>query len=93
MPQSCVQFLNSIAAKRGTQICDNAVGYSKAVHNVLVELDCFCCAVFCERLVLDPLGKFVDCDEDILKSTFGLFEWSYLVQPLACERPDRRDAY
>jgi hypothetical protein len=49
------------------------------VHDVLDELDCFCCAVFYERLALDPLGDFVDCDEDVLKTTFGLFEWTYLV--------------
>jgi hypothetical protein len=78
--------------KRGTQICDDVVGYSEAVHNVLDELDCFCRAVFYERLVFDPLGEFVDCDEDVLKSTFGFFEWSYLIQPPTCERLGRRDA-
>jgi hypothetical protein len=62
------------SCKRGTQIYDDEVGYPKVVHNVLDELDCFCCAVFYERFILDPLGEFVDCDEDVLKSTFGLFE-------------------
>jgi hypothetical protein len=65
--------------KRGNQICDDAVGYSKAVHDVLDELDCFCSTVLHERLVFDPLGEFVDCNEDVLKSAFGLFEWSYLI--------------
>jgi hypothetical protein len=49
------------------------------VHDVLDELNYFCYVVFYERLVLDPLGEFVDCDEDVFKTTFGLFEWSYLV--------------
>jgi hypothetical protein len=49
------------------------------VHDVLDELDCFCCAVFYERLVLDPLDEFVDYDEDVFKTTFGLLEWYYLV--------------
>jgi hypothetical protein len=49
------------------------------VHDVLDELDCFCYTVFYERLVLDPLGEFVDCDEDVFKTTFGIFEWTYLV--------------
>jgi hypothetical protein len=61
------------SCKRGSQIYDDTVGYSKAVHNVLDEFNYFCCAVFYERLVLDPLGEFVDCDEDVLKTTFGLF--------------------
>jgi hypothetical protein len=60
--------------KRRTQIYNDVVGFSKVVHNVLDDIDCFCCAVFYERLVLDPLGEFVDYDEDVLKSTFGLFE-------------------
>jgi hypothetical protein len=42
--------------------------------------------------VFDPLGEFVDYDKDVLKSTFGLFEWSYLIQPLACEWLGMRDA-
>jgi hypothetical protein len=59
---------------------------------VLDELDCFCYTVLHEWLVFDPLGRFVDCNEDVLKSTFGLFEWSYLIQPSAYEWPGRRDA-
>jgi hypothetical protein len=78
--------------KRGTQIYDDTVGYSETMHEVLGELDCFCCVVFYEWLVLDPLGEFVNCNEDVLKTSFGLFEWTYLVQPLACERPGMRDA-
>jgi hypothetical protein len=62
------------------------------VYDVLDELDCFYCVVLYERLVFDPFGEFVDCNENILKSTFGLLEWSYLIQPLACEWPGRRDA-
>jgi hypothetical protein len=67
------------SCKRGTQIYDDVVGYFEAVHDVLDELDCFCYVVFYEWLVLDPLGEFIDCDEDVLKTTFGLFEWTYLV--------------
>jgi hypothetical protein len=78
--------------KRGTQIYDDVVRYSGAVHDVLDELDCFCYTVLHEWLVFDPLGEFVDCDKDVLKSTFGLLEWSYLVQPPVYEWPGRRDA-
>jgi hypothetical protein len=60
-------------------VYDDSIGYSETVHDVLDELDCFCCAVFYERLVLDPLGEFVDCDEDVFKTTFGFFEWTHLV--------------
>jgi hypothetical protein len=65
--------------KRGTQICDDAVGYFEAVHDALDELDCFCYTVLYEQLVFDPLGEFIDYNEDILKSAFGFFEWSYLI--------------
>jgi hypothetical protein len=58
----------------------------------LDEFDYFGCTILYERLIFDPFSEFVDCNEDVLKSAFGLFEWSYLIQPLACERPSRRDA-
>jgi hypothetical protein len=59
--------------KMGTQICDDTVGYSEAVHDILDEFDCFCCTVLYERLVFDPFSEFVDCNKDVLKSAFGLF--------------------
>jgi hypothetical protein len=78
--------------RRGTQIGDDVVGYSKAVHDILDEFDCFCYTILHEWLVFDPLSEFVDFNKDVLKSAFGLFEWSYLIQPSAYERPMRRDA-
>jgi hypothetical protein len=62
------------------------------MHDILDELNCFCCTVLHERLVFDPLSEFVNCNEDVLKSALGLFEWSYLIQPPACEQSSRRDA-
>jgi hypothetical protein len=61
------------------------------MHDVLDELDYFCCTVFYDRLIFDPFGEFVNCNENVLKSAFGLLEWSYLIQPPACERLGRRD--
>jgi hypothetical protein len=55
------------------------------MHDVLDKLDCFGCAVFYERSILDPLGKFVNCHKDVLKTALGFLERSYLIQPLAGE--------
>ena len=62
-----------------TQICDDSIGHAKAVHNVLDELDCFGCAVFCEWFVFDPLGELVNCYEDVLEPPFAFLRgptWS-----------------
>ena len=75
-----------------TQICDDSIGHAEAVHNVLDELDCFGCAVFCERFEFNPLGELVNCYEDVLEAAFCFLEGSYLIQPLVGERPNRWDA-
>ena len=62
------------------------------MHNVLDELNCFGCAVFCEWFVFNPLGELVNCYEDVLEAAFCFLERSYLIQPLAGERPSRWDA-
>jgi hypothetical protein len=77
MPQSCVQFLNSIAVKGELKSMMIRLGILKRCMMSWMNSTTF--AVFYERFVLDPLGEFVDCDEDVFKTTFGLFEWSYLV--------------
>jgi hypothetical protein len=61
------------------------------VHNVLDELDCFGCAVFCEWFVFDPLGELANCYKDVLETALGFLERSYLIQPLAGERPSGWD--
>ena len=62
------------------------------MHNVLNELDCFGCAVFCEWFEFNPLGELVNYYEDVLKAAFCFLEGSYLIQPLVGERPSGWDA-
>jgi hypothetical protein len=90
MPQSYSQLLNSSHEGR-TQIYDDSIGQAKAVHDVLDELNCFGYAVFHEWFVLDPLGELVNSHKDVLETALGFLERSYLIQPLAGERPSGED--
>jgi hypothetical protein len=62
------------------------------VCDVLDKLDCFGCTVFYEWFVLDPFGELVNNHKDVLKTALGFLERSYLIQPLAGERPSGWDA-
>jgi hypothetical protein len=45
----------------------------------LDELDCFSCAVLDEWFVFDPFGKLVNSHKNILETTLGFLERSYLI--------------
>ena len=62
------------------------------MRNVLDELDCFGYAVFHKWFVFNPLGELVNCYEDVLETAICFLERSYLIQPLAGERPSGWDA-
>ena len=68
------------------QICDYSIGHAEYVHNVLDELYCFGCAVFCEWFVFNPLSELVNCYKDVLKTVLCFLERSYLIQPPTGER-------
>ena len=68
-----------------TQIYDDSIRHAEAVHNVLDELDCFGCAIFCEWFIFNPLGELINCYEDVLETAFCFLERSYLIQPPAGE--------
>ena len=57
------------------------------MDDVVEELRCFLCCRLDERLVLDPLGEFVNSDINPSESTGGILEWPNHVQSPACERP------
>jgi hypothetical protein len=61
------------------------------MHDVLDELDHFGCVVLDEWFVLDPLGEFVKGHKNILETTLGFLERSYLIQPPVGEWPSRWD--
>jgi hypothetical protein len=49
------------------------------MHDVLDELDRFGCDVLDEWFVLNPLGEFVNGHKNILETTLGFLERSYLI--------------
>jgi len=69
-----------------TQIYDDSIGHLEVVHNVLDELDCFGCTIFCEWFVFNPLSELVNCYKDVLKTALCFLERSHLIQPPAGER-------
>ena len=62
------------------------------VHNVLDELDSLGCAELDEWVLFDPFGELVNCHINVLETTLSFLKRSYLIQPLAGERPSGRDA-
>jgi hypothetical protein len=49
------------------------------MHDVLDEFDRFGYAVLDEWFVFDPFGELVNSHKNVLETTFGLFERSYLI--------------
>jgi hypothetical protein len=49
------------------------------MHDVLDELDCFSYAVLDEWFVFDPFGELDNSHKNILKTTLGFLEGSYLI--------------
>ena len=62
------------------------------MHDVLDELDRFGYVVLDEWFVLDSLVEFVNGHKNVLETTLGFLERSYLIQPPAGERPSEWDA-
>jgi hypothetical protein len=56
------------ASELGAIVCDDTVGDPKAMNNV-------------DRAGLDPLGEFVDCDEQVGEAASCPFQWSDKVEP------------
>ena len=61
------------------------------MDDVVEEFHCFLCCRLDERLVLGPLGEFVNSDITPSESTGGFLEWPNHVQSPACERPRDRN--
>jgi hypothetical protein len=50
------------------------------MHDVLDELNCFNCAVLDKWFVFDLFGELVNSHKNILETTLGFLERSYLIQ-------------
>jgi len=56
------EILEVTAGKCRTKVGDDTVRQPKPMDDVVEELRCFLCYRLDERLVLDPLGEFVNSD-------------------------------
>jgi len=56
------------------------------MDDVVEELRCFLCCRLDERLVLYPLGEFVNSDINPSEFARGFLEWPNHVQSPTCER-------
>jgi hypothetical protein len=62
------------------------------MHNILDKLNCLGCTVLDEWFLFDPFGELVSGHKNVLETTLSSLKRSYLVQPLARERPSGWDA-
>ena len=57
-----VEIPETAAGKCRTKVGDDTIRQPKPMDEVVEELRCFLCCRLDERLVLDPLGEFVNSD-------------------------------
>ena len=75
------------AGKCRTKVGDDPIRQPKPMDDVIEELRCFLCCRLDKRLVLDPLGEFVNSDINPSETIGGVLEWPNHVQSPACEWP------
>ena len=80
-------FRGEVAAVVG----EDAVWYAESTSDAFEELDCCGGELIFHGYSLDPLGKFIDCDQQV-RVTAGcrFWQWTYLVESPLCERPCER---
>jgi hypothetical protein len=71
----------------GAIVCDDTVGDPKAMNNVGEEEHSLLGPDAGDRAGLDPLGEFVDCDEQVGEAASCPFQWSDKVEPPNGKRP------
>src|SRR6266508_2453696 len=73
-------------------ICDNPIGNAESDHNVLEEFLCFGSCDRGDRFGFNPLGEFVDGDEEVCKTTRRSLQWADHVETPDCKWPSDRDS-
>ena len=63
------------------EICNDPIGHTEPIHNVLHEFDCLCSIKLYKWLVLYPLSELVNSHVDVLETTWCSFERSNHVKP------------
>jgi hypothetical protein len=70
-----------------TQVSDDPIGLTKVMRDVSDELCGFFRCYFCNRLDFNPLGEFVDGDQDMFVATWGGTKRSYSIETPHGEGP------
>jgi hypothetical protein len=68
------------ASESFAQFGDYPVGHTKAMCDVFDELCDFFRCYFCNRSDFNPLGEFVNSNQDMFVTTWGGTEWSYNIE-------------
>jgi hypothetical protein len=79
-----------VVVEVGAQVCDDAIGYSVAMHEFVQEVKYSVSLGACNRFDLDPLGELVDGHQYFVESTWRSWEWPNHVEPPAGEGPGWR---
>ena len=80
------------AYKLSAIIHDNPVWNAKSDHNVLEEFLCFGSYDRGDKFSFNPLGEFVDGEEEVCKTTGRSLQRADHVETLDCKRPSDRDS-
>jgi hypothetical protein len=82
-----VEIQKFFTGELGAIVCDDTVGNPKAMDNVGEKEHSLLGPDAGDGTGLDPLGEFVDCDEQVGEAAGCPFQWSDKVEPLNGERP------
>lgn len=73
-------YLIKFCTKLGTIIREYGSGHSISTnHLCLKEIGRCCCIMALNWQCFDPLGKVINCDENVLAASFRDFQWSCRV--------------
>jgi hypothetical protein len=75
------------ASKSCTKVGDDPVRHTEAMLDVSNELDCFFGCYFRKRSNFNPLGEFVNGNQDMFVATRGGTKQSYSVETSHSEGP------
>ena len=81
MHRSSQKSQKSLLNKCRTKDGDDTVRQPKPMDDVIEELHCFLCCRLDERLVLDPLGEFINSDINPSKSTGAFLNGAIMSSP------------
>jgi hypothetical protein len=72
----CTKVFELRRSKLSPTIGDDIIGYAKLVHDLFYEFDRLAHCDWGGRIYLDPLHKFIHCNEDMFESSFSFLEWT-----------------